>query len=307
MSELDSFDNGFDPAEDFVPLPVHSDAEDSDSASLLTLERLRDEWACLSRDYEDLGAELTRFRVMYHTDLGCHFLELEQLKLRVARLRAALEMLNKVPDLSNHDLAEWVGMRTSEQVEQVKTLEQEVDADECFAAAAQEKRETPPDDLRLLRRLYRRLAKRFHPDLQQADDARRECEVMMARIGELYRAEDLEGLETIAEEEGNIVREIFLEPDAWRAWLSSRIERLQQRVVELKAKIEQLAHSDLAVLKRRYIDAQKMDRDLFVEMTTDLETQIAEERRKLDELNQQAMSLEPSMKQRLDECLEDKP
>ena len=130
---------------------------------------------------------------------------------------------------------------------------------------------------------------------------------MMARIGELYRAEDLEGLETIAEEEGNIVREIFLEPDAWRAWLSSRIERLQQRVVELKAKIEQLAHSDLAVLKRRYIDAQKMDRDLFVEMTTDLETQIAEERRKLDELNQQAMSLEPSMKQRLDECLEDKP
>jgi len=307
MSELERFDNRFDSAEDQVPLPVHSDAEDSDTESLLTLERLRDEWACLSRDCEDLSAELTRFRIMYHTAVGRHFVELEQVNLRAARLRTALDMLREVPDLSSSDLAEWVGIRTREQAEQAKTLEQEVDADERFAAEAQEKRDAPPDDLRLLRRLYRRLAKRFHPDLQQTDEARRECEVMMARIGELYRAGDLEGLEAIAEEEGNLVREIFLEPDEWRAWLSSRIERLKQRVVELKAKIDQLSHSDLAVLKRRYVDAQKKGRDLFEEMIADLEAQIAEKSREFEELRQKAMSLEPNVKRRLDEFLEDKP
>lgn len=294
------YDNGeLEPEELSGSWPIESSDEAVDGDLLHQVEILRDKCACLLRDHEDLTSELTGFRIAYHCALGELYVELERTRLRTERLRTALDIVAQTPELPKDELKDWVGVRTKEQAEKVSRLEDEVKADASVSAEAERKREVSADEHRLLRRLYRKLAIRFHPDLQLDPEAKKSCERMMARIGDHYRARDLEGLEMIAESEGDVMKTVFLEPDEYREWLSSRVERLSVRIDQLEHQIDELWNSDLAVLKRRYGDAEQEGRNLFEEMAATVRAEISEQDEALERLEDQVATLAPEARERI--------
>ncbi|MFH0979944.1 MAG: hypothetical protein V2A79_00195 [Planctomycetota bacterium] len=307
MNELYDDRDDLDPEELSGHWPVESSAEAVEGELQHRLEILRDRCACLSRDYEDLTAELTQFRVAYHQALGTLYVELERARLRVERLRTALDIVAQVPELPPEELLEWVATRTRSLADNVSRLEEEVQTDAKLVAEAERAREVSPDDQRLLRRLYRKLAIRFHPDLQREPRAKQECERLMARIGDLYRARDLEGLELVAEQASDVIKTVFVEPDEYRNWLHSRVERLEKRVIELEQQIDALWNSDLAVLKRRRRDAEQQGRDLFAEMAAAARSDIQEQETELGGLRAQVAALSPESQARIALLMKDRP
>ncbi len=257
----------------------------------LELVRLRDEWALLARACQDVQRELTEFRIQYHARVGPCLIELERVKLQVVRLRTALEVLRRVPNITEEELQRWVDVRTREQAAEFDRMQKEIldDQDDPWLTQA---RPRLSEELRTeLRRLYRRLAMKFHPDLQLDTEGKRACEVLMARINELYRAGDLEGLEILAQEHGHAFIPVQLEPSAFVAWLGSRIQRLRRRIQELRGQLDALSRSDLAVLRRRYLDAQQRGSDLFAELAAQVQADVAGQRAELEQLKEEGRTL----------------
>jgi hypothetical protein len=134
-----------------------------------------------------------------------------------------------------------------------------------------------------LKKLYRQLASRYHPDLTTDPDERVTRTQLMARINEAYAQRDLEALQALAAQ-GEPAN-----PDAPLAALHLR--ELQQIRRQLAERIEflerqrlSLMHSDLMDLKLEDQFARLQGRDLLQEIADRLEEEYATWMARLDKL-----------------------
>lgn len=125
-----------------------------------------------------------------------------------------------------------------------------------------------------LKKLYRRLARRFHPDfgLDEADRAYR-TQIMMA-VNAAYAAGDLARLEQLAEEPEHAAATTFTD-EALAQALFNELLRCRRRLEEIGQELAQLERHRSAELMRRAARAAETGRDLLAEMAADLREQIA--------------------------------
>ena len=150
-----------------------------------------------------------------------------------------------------------------------------------------DKTELSPADT--LKRLYRDVAKTVHPDLAEDDAERQRRHELMARANEAYDAGDEYRLSAILHEwdcspeairgEGSI-------PDLIRA--IRRIYRGKLRLAIVVTEINRLAGTSLFNLKNMSDEAQQYERDLLAEMTARLDSDIADAKQRLAELEKVA-------------------
>lgn len=150
-----------------------------------------------------------------------------------------------------------------------------------------------PEGKRLaaIKPLYRRLARRFHPDLalDEIDRAYR-TELMMA-INAAYTAGDLEELERLAEEPDSISR-APQSPEELAAALQREVERCRRRLAEIDKELATLEEHDSTRLMRRAERAAAEGRDLLAELAADLRRRIAEKMAERDVLETQLGEME---------------
>lgn len=139
-----------------------------------------------------------------------------------------------------------------------------------------------------LKRLFRQLARRFHPDLadNEADRAYR-TQLMMA-INAAYAARDISKL-----------RQLALEPDAAHGlhladtdqqlaeMLLRELERCQRRLAEIRDEMGRLAKYKSVRLMRQAEQAEQEGRDWAAEIRTQLQEQIARRLVERDVLKQE--------------------
>lgn len=149
-----------------------------------------------------------------------------------------------------------------------------------------------PEKSAELKRLYRQLARRFHPDmaLDEADTIYR-TNIMMA-INAAYAAGDLEKL-----------KELLLEPDAASRVAYARtdeemvralqleIDRIRRRMAEVETELATLTDHESSRLMRRVEKATIEGRDMIVEIIAELQEQIAHKMVERDVLKQEAESM----------------
>jgi curved DNA-binding protein CbpA len=92
----------------------------------------------------------------------------------------------------------------------------------------------PPDEASELKSLYRRLARRHHPDLARDEEEQLRAASLMARINALYRAGDLAGLRALADQA------LGAEVDGEAASLEREVELLAERCARFRAVLEGL-------------------------------------------------------------------
>jgi hypothetical protein len=246
------------------------------------LQRFQNELIELETELADQLAAINAFEFQLRARIRPLINRLEKLEQEIREFRQALRR-----DISAPNADEWEAWS--------------VDDDASAMAGDYRYREPraplPPPQLgpeksAELKRLYRQLARRFHPDIALDDaDSHYRTRIMMA-INAAYAAGDLEKL-----------KELLLEPDAAATVAYARtdeqmaealqleIDRCRRRIAEIVAELATLASHESVRLMRRVQRATAEGRDMIAEIVDELREENAHKMVERDVLKQELESM----------------
>jgi len=238
----------------------------------LELARKREEQAAIESELAErelrsanLRAELGAFERQYLHHVGSRYAELDELKAAVAERLAQEQPANPRAQQAAREARS-------------RAAETQSTAGEKSAATPRAFESSPE-----MKRLYREVAKRVHPDLtsDRADRAKRQQ--LMAEANEAYERGDesrLRKLFAAYEWSAEAVRGEG--PGAELIRVIRRISQARGRLAEIEAELQLLLRSDLYQLKVRLDEAQSHGRDMLKEMVQKVDDQIAQAKRRLE-------------------------
>lgn len=235
------------------------------------LARKREEQAAIEAELADrelrsanLRAELLSFERRYLHFVGLRYAELDELKAQIAE-RLAKE----------HPEDE----RAQKAAEEARALANETRSTAGDKAAPEPSpfKATPE-----MKRLYRDVAKRIHPDLTSNREDRSKRQLLMVEANEAYERGDEAKLT-------RILTNYEFSPEAVEGEgagaelirVIRRISQARSRLAELEAELQELMRSDLYQLKSRTDEAEKSGRHILKEMIRNVNEQIAQAKQSL--------------------------
>jgi hypothetical protein len=242
------------------------------------LARKREEQAAIETELADrelraanLRAELGAFERRYLHFVGSRYAELDELNAQVAERIAAAQ--------PNNERAQQAAREARARATSTKSTAGEKSAQEPrpFQASPE------------LKRLYRDIARKIHPDLTTDRDDRAKRQDLMAQANEAYEQGDEAQLMKILTEyecSPEAVKGDGAGADLIRA--IRRISQARSRLSEIEAELQGLLRSDLNQLKMRVDEAEKTGRDVVAEIVAKVDEQVAQAKRRLDNLKHRA-------------------
>jgi hypothetical protein len=148
-----------------------------------------------------------------------------------------------------------------------------------------------------IKKLYRQLARRFHPDLALDETDRALRTEKMAAINAAYAARSLVELEALAREPDTFIQTGRVRPGQTEEQLVQALQdelaRCQRRMREIEGELHRLHQRPSVQLGLEVKLAHRQGRDLLGEMAADLEHQIARRTVQRDMLKAQFEQLGP--------------
>ena len=149
------------------------------------------------------------------------------------------------------------------------------------------------DEQEAVKKLYRQLARRFHPDLASNEEDRAYRTDLMMQINAAYTAGDLERLQQLAQEPDNLHHLEYAHSDQQLAEaLMRELVRCQRRLDEIEDELTRLENHRSAQLLHRVEYAETRGRDLLAEMEAELKEQIAQHMVERDVIKQEIDSFD---------------
>lgn len=209
----------------------------------------------------DLRARVDAFAARYAVSVGRELANLREIELEVA-LRAA----DRAP--SDHHLRE-AAERLREDAVEARRIVREAQARPAVSY---------DDDVR---RLYRATCRLLHPDLAIDESDIPQREAMMREVTEAWRMGDFDRLQAIHDS----WRDLREQVDAEAGQLEAILQRLIARVARLEQAIDELRSDVMHALMVQCERAQEDgERDLLESMAEQVSAQVADARRRLEEL-----------------------
>lgn len=234
------------------------------------IESLRAELAAVVADLEQLRTTLATFESRYDARIGVLMVEVDRRELEVAVLRRRIAALRESIDT-------W--RRVEETIEREFAAERERVESEARDASGSRRRveELPPppepDVAAAIRAQYRKLARKFHPDVAANAEQRVRHEDVMRRINVAMELNDLGTLLDLELEPSEIDAGI---PGTTRsariAWSTTEIARLEvllaRRVGELAAIRSTTLYQLWQRVEREPALLERLESELRVELAT---------------------------------------
>src|ERR1700733_13860500 len=203
----------------------------------------------------DLRRDLAAFEGRYLRQVGTLYAELDEWKARISELRARLH-----PSAAAREHAQ----QAREQARQTH--------EEAHGKASETRDFKPSPDLK---RLYREVARRIHPDLAKgAADLERRTR-FMAEANRAYEAGDAEVLQRILDEFQDAADAVEGEGiGAELIHIIRQISQARERVAAIDRELGDLPQSEIALLKKQAEERAQEGRDLLAELATAVLEQI---------------------------------
>ncbi len=239
---------------------------------------------------QNINITLNVFLGEYNSRVGLLYVKLDKIKLKVKEYQLRID-LAQGKKTSQHDLdsiEDEVNQTFTEERQKINDLGGEASeaADEYREYLEQE--ESGPtlntEDKEELKRLYRRLAIKFHPDKARDDKRRKKYHSIMAVINEAYRNKDQRTLREYmsrAEREEKIAKETPVET---LARLKADYDTILGIIAKRYAELDDLKEDETYKLKVKVDDAKKEDRDLLQELADNIKEEIDDNQTLLDGL-----------------------
>lgn len=222
------------------------------------LEVLTQELSELELELATAQAEIAEFSRRYHTLVGTRMARLDDIHARLAARRAAAEPRDFAAARAAD--AAWA---QAEQTRRENRQFADLDAGEAapFAPAG------------ALKKLFRKLAQKIHPDRARDEQERAWRTQLMAEANRAYRNGDEAGLLEILALWQESAGQRSPEGDGSR--LDAQLEGLRRRIAEIEAELNRLFGSKLYELHTAARIGRRAGRDLLQEMADKLDAEIA--------------------------------
>ena len=229
------------------------------------LTSLEAELAQSELDLATLRGELHAFEAHYVRSVGARYAELDEIRAQIAEALARVAQ----EDRSAQERAAQARAEASESAQATGAAHE----------AAQAGRFQPSENLK---KLYREVARRVHPDLANDERDRARRTRLMAEANRAYEEGDEARLQAVLQEWES-------SPDAVTGeGVGAQLVRVIRKIAQAEVRrhnigdeIDQLKGSELYQLKIKVDEAEEAGRDLLAEMTGTLDKQIAEAREEL--------------------------
>jgi len=213
----------------------------------------------------NLHAELGAFERQYLHFVGLRYAELDELKAQISE-RLATEQ-------PGNERARKAAQDARARANETKSVagDEAEQAPRAFKASPE------------MKRLFREVAKRIHPDLTSDRDDRAKRQQLMAEANEAYgRGDETQLTKILTEYECSPEAVKGDGPGAELIRVIRRISQARSRLSEIDAEIQELQRSDLYQLRSRIDEAQVHGRDVLKEMIAKVEDQIGQAKRRLE-------------------------
>lgn len=219
-------------------------------------------------EIEHFKIDLSVVKQEYDIKIGRLYLKLDETDLEILKFKKIEDLINKGFSFEEAQkvVEETLKKRREQIEEEYKKLNEEEKDIEKRKTISQEEQEE-------LKKLFHKLAHKFHPDLTGGDDT------MMKKINKAYADGDLETLRAIDQGEGVGSVDIKTIEE-----LKSKLARLEESIKKALHEQEQLKHSEWAILKESIEKAKKQKRDILSELAEKVTEDIAKKENQLDEL-----------------------
>ena len=229
------------------------------------LARKREELAANESDLAErelraanLRAELGAFERRYLHFVGSRYVELDEWKAQLAEKIAQ--------EQPGNERAQQTARDARARANETKSAAGEKSAQEPRAFKAS------PE----MKRLYRDVAKRIHPDLTSDRDNRTKRQHLMAAANQAYELGDEARLARILDEYECSPEAVQGDgPGAELVRVIRRVSQVRGRLAEIEAEMQDLLRSDLSHLKSRVDEAEKSGADVLQQMIARVDEQIA--------------------------------
>ena len=222
----------------------------------------------LIEEIEHFKIDLSVVKQEYDIKIGRLYLKLDEIDLEILKFKKIEDLINKGFSFEEaQKVVEDTLKKRREQIEEeYKKLNEEEKSIEKRKTISQEEQEE-------LKKLFHKLAHKFHPDLTGGDDT------MMKKINKAYADGDLESLRAIdqGEDIGSVDIKTIEE-------LKNKLAKLEKSIKKVLYEQEQLKHSEWAILKESIENAKKQKRDILSELAEKVVEDIAKKENQLEEL-----------------------
>lgn len=205
-------------------------------------------------DLATLRAELVAFEARYLREVGVLYADLDEIEAQIAEAQARL----RPRDQKAQEEAACARTQAEESAETAKAIQ-----------------EPKPKPTESLKKLFREVAKRIHPDLATNEEDRARRQKLMAEANRAYEEGDEAKLQAILQEWETSPESVEGEgvgPDLVR--VIRKMAQVERRLGDIETEITQIEASDLYKLKARVEEGENEGRDLLAELASQVERQI---------------------------------
>ena len=216
---------------------------------------LKNKLLILTEKVEQLKIDLAVVKQEYDIRIGRLYLKIDELDLEILKFK-------KIEDLLKRNLSFEEARKIVEETLKArqKTIDDEyakLDAEEEIV----EKRKNISESEKVkLKKLWRQLALKYHPDLARNEEDRKKNEDIMRKINKAYSDGNLEALNAIGQAHIDDTAAISVE------LLKVKIQDIERAIARLKKEHLILQKSEWYIWKNNIEEAKKIKRDLLVEL-----------------------------------------
>ncbi len=235
----------------------------------LELEKLQQELAQHELDLATLEIDLRTFENHYLRTVGSRLAMLDELEAKIAELKAVRDPQN--------DVAREKARAARKQADESAERSAVPGADSLTTEFK------PSEDLK---RLYREVAKKVHPDLAEDETERLRREQLMTEANIAFENGDTQRLRQILQEWESSPESVKGEGIAAELIrIIRKMAQVKERLRAIESQVAALKRSDLFRLKERVEESKRVGVDLLGRMAQDLDRRIAAVQIELDAIN----------------------
>ena len=262
------------------PTTLVNITEQDDKEILRLLQSIKEKQVNIEKltiTMEQMKEEVDLFQHRYNTHVGNFYLELDKIELETQEYRLRLKLRRE--DVGEDEIEKRVEACFKENRARLESVNEQKDSQEQTKGD-----DLPQQDAKKLQKLYRQLAKRFHPDKVEEPEHENITEQIMPLINRAYQEQDIQTLERLSIGYTEIDLSIEQTLIEKRKKLHIEIRNLNRVTNELKSEINRIKVGKTYQLKREVETAEKDGTDLLTTLANDVKRKLKAGRSQLTRL-----------------------